>query len=108
MNQYRFAISFGPGSTLLEKSFVLVEMEAESADSPFEKENFIGDELDVLLLKDYLKTAYCIYGHTFNVESHTPRQLYEALSDNKKYEFQADGDFSLNEEDDSLPDGALS
>ena len=83
-------------------------MEAESADSPFEKENFIGDELDVLLLKDYLKTAYCIYGHTFNVESHTPRQLYEALSDNKKYEFQADGDFSLNEEDDSLPDGALS
>lgn len=108
MNQYRFAITFGPGKTPLEKSFALIEIEADNADSPFANENIIGNELDVALLRDYLKTAYCMYGHTFNLESHTPRQLYEALTENKDYEFHAEGDFSLNGEDDSLPDGALS
>lgn len=75
---------------------VLVECEAPEWEDLATKENFIGDVFDVENLKAFLQTAYCMYGHGFNINRHTPRQLYEALICNNTYHVSLEGDIPDN------------
>lgn len=68
------------GVVLLEP--VTIRLDAEDWDSPFETEVFLGEYPDVQKLKLFLSTAYRMYGHTFNLELHTPRHIWEAFKEN--------------------------
>lgn len=86
---------------------VMVECEAPEWDEICIKEKFTGDYLDTLDIKSFLQTAYCMFGHTFNPDKHTPRQLYEALISNNSYQVFLEGDVPDNPlEYEELPPGA--
>lgn len=59
---------------------VIIEVEAESWTHLVTHEEFYGIPINVIFLQEYLKTAYIMYGHTFDTERHSPRDLYEALT----------------------------
>lgn len=77
-------------------SGTVIECEAPEWDDICIKEKFIGDPLDVSSIRSFLQTAYCMFGHIFNIDTHTPRQLYEALISNNAYTVILEGDIPEN------------
>lgn len=62
---------------------VNIHIDSEDWDSPTETEFFDGEYPDVQNLKLFMRTAYCMYGHIFNSESHSARQVWEVFKENR-------------------------
>lgn len=85
---------------------VLVECEAAEWDEIVASEKITGDVLDVSSFKVFLQNAYCMFGHTFNIDRHSPRQLYEAIICSGTYQVLPEGDIPDNPlEYEELPPG---
>lgn len=74
----------------------IIQCDAPEWDEICTKEEISGDPLDILSIKAFLQTAYCMFGHIFNPDRHTPRQLYEALLSNNAYTVLLEGDIPEN------------
>lgn len=94
MKKFSFIILEKRNSDL--PSGVIIQCEATEWDELCTKEAFTGDQLDILSIRAFLQTAYCMFGHIFNPDTHTPRQLYEALLSNNAYTVIVEGDVPKN------------
>ena len=82
---------------------VTIHIETEEWDTPTETDFFEGEYPDIQNLKLFLRTAYCMYGHSFDLEFHTARQLWEVFKENRA-NFTVDP--PCPPDDFVLPDGA--
>lgn len=107
MKNYLFVVNLSAKSEK-EPRLVFIDLQAEDWDELVAGEKITGDFFDTCELNHFLKyEAFCMYGHTFNPERHTPRQLYEALNSNSAFELTIQGDKPstlYDEDEDLLPD----
>lgn len=104
MKEFNFTIRLDKNAK--DSELVFIDAFADEWDEPVQEEKFIG--IASLVVQQYLKGAYCMYGKFFNFTRHSPRQLYEALLGNPEYEVVVDGEIPEETGEDDLPPGAVS
>lgn len=107
MKKYIFVINLSAKAEN-ETRLVFIDLQAEDWEELTASEKITGDFFDTHELNLFLRyEAFCMYGHTFNPNRYTPRQLYEALSSNNGYEVTIQGDKPsklYDADEDLLPD----
>lgn len=93
MSQFTFIVDVSTDEGNEEYASILLE--ADAWDEIANSKQYVGDEIQILMLKRILSTAYAMYGYAFDMQRFSPRQLYEALT-SERMKFSVTGNVPSN------------